>query len=130
RVVTGTQDLATDGHLGGISLIAAENANRVEGLKRKVAVPYQHVGDIKVDGLGMQIRRDKTDNLTSVGRLRPEILIAVEYIAEPHSVVVWLAPRPHNVTIHVDDALAIGQDGGNVHTIAIVHGKRCDCGAS
>src|ERR1700733_11929619 len=125
-VIARAQHFATDGHSGRIGLVPTEDANRIERLKRVITIAYQHLGHVKVDRLGMHIRRHESDDFAAISRLRQQVLIAMQRIAELHAIAILHAPRPHDMTHHVDNPLAIGEDGRHVHMIAVVDSESRD----
>src|SRR6185437_4494284 len=95
----------------------------IEGLKVRVRVSDEDIGDAERDGLRMKVRGDKSDDFSSIRRFGQEVLVAVKHIAEAHSVGVGNASGADDVSGEIDYAAAVGQDGLDADSISVLHMK-------
>ncbi len=74
RIRAGPQHFTADRDLRSIHLVASEDPDGIEWTQVDIGISDQHIGNVEVDGLRMQIGRNEPDNLSMGCGLRQHVL--------------------------------------------------------
>src|ERR1700737_5600621 len=69
----------------------------------------------------MKVGGDQAYEIPFGSRLRQQVLIRMEDIAQLHAVSERKLTRPHDMALNIDSALAVGKNRCDMNTIAILH---------